>query len=95
VPVIAADPRPDYRKLKDLQYLDCVVFVLISYNLKNGDLMEACRMESLRLFPPVRMTVRKAARDDYIDSTFVPKGTLLNIPVRPLRFILCWFTKYG
>jgi len=39
-------------------------------------------MESLRLFPPVPMTLRKARLDDYIDSVFVPKGTLLYIPIR-------------
>lgn len=40
------------------------------------------RMEGLRLFPPVPMTFRQAAKTDYIDGVLVPKGTLLYIPVR-------------
>ncbi|EGO03799.1 hypothetical protein SERLA73DRAFT_69628 [Serpula lacrymans var. lacrymans S7.3] len=62
--ILANNPRPDYRTLKDLQWLDCVV------------------MESLRVLPPVPMTVRKAAENQSIDGTFVPKGTLLYIPIR-------------
>lgn len=39
-------------------------------------------MECLRLFPPVPMTIRKAATDGHVDGVFVPKGTLFYIPVR-------------
>src|ERR1700753_1781265 len=38
-------------------------------------------MESLRLIPPVPMTIRKAAKSDWIDGIYVPKGTLFYIPV--------------
>ncbi|PPQ77754.1 hypothetical protein CVT25_011188 [Psilocybe cyanescens] len=63
-PVYAENSRPEYRTLKDLQWLDCVV------------------MESLRLMPPVPVTVREAAKTDYIDGVLVPKGTLLDISIR-------------
>ncbi|KAJ8523234.1 hypothetical protein ONZ45_g289 [Pleurotus djamor] len=63
-PVYENDPRPDYRTLKDLPWLDGVV------------------MEALRLFPPVPMTFRQAAKTDYIEGIEVPKGTLLYIPIR-------------
>ncbi|KAF8974541.1 cytochrome P450 [Flammula alnicola] len=64
MPVFAENAHPDYRTLKDLQFLDCVV------------------MESLRVMPPVPMTVRVAAKTDYIDGMLVPKGTLFYIPIR-------------
>ncbi|KAJ3508860.1 hypothetical protein NLJ89_g5522 [Agrocybe chaxingu] len=63
-PVFSENARPDYRTLKDLQWLDCVV------------------MESLRVMPPVPLTVRVAAKTDYIDGVLVPKGTLITIPIR-------------
>jgi len=63
-PIFDNDSRPDYRKLKDLPWLDGVV------------------MESLRLLPPVPMTFRQAAKADYIDGVFIPKGTLFYIPIR-------------
>ncbi|KAL0571358.1 hypothetical protein V5O48_008331 [Marasmius crinis-equi] len=39
-------------------------------------------MESLRVMPPVPLTVRKAAKTDYVEGILVPKGTLLWIPIR-------------
>ncbi|KAK0501516.1 cytochrome P450 [Armillaria luteobubalina] len=63
-PVMAAKLRPDYKTLKSLQWLDCVV------------------MESLRVMPPVPLTVRKTAKTDYIEGVLVPKGTLLHICIR-------------
>ncbi|KAF8528746.1 cytochrome P450 [Gautieria morchelliformis] len=63
-PIIQNNPRPDYRTLKDLQWLDCVV------------------MESLRVLPPVPMTVRKVQKDDWVEGLYLPKGTLLYIPIR-------------
>lgn len=39
-------------------------------------------MESLRLMPPVPMTLRTASKDQYIDGVLVPKGTIYYIPVR-------------
>ncbi len=39
-------------------------------------------MESLRVMPPVPLTVRKTAKTDYIEGVLVPKGTLLHICVR-------------
>lgn len=63
-PVFAQNDRPDYKTLKDLRWLDCVI------------------MESLRVMPPVPITVRKAAKTDYIEGILVPKGTLIWIPIR-------------
>lgn len=40
-------------------------------------------MESLRLLPPVPLTVRMTMKDDVVDGILVPKGTLLTIPVGP------------
>ncbi|KXN85180.1 Cytochrome P450 3A29 [Leucoagaricus sp. SymC.cos] len=65
--LLADVPRPEYRALKELQWLDCVV------------------MESLRVLPPVPMTFRKAAKDDYIDGVLVPAGTILYIPIRVIN----------
>ncbi|KAI0029997.1 cytochrome P450 [Vararia minispora EC-137] len=66
-PIFAASPRPDYRDMKDLKVLECVV------------------MESLRLFPPVPLTFREAARDDWVDGTFIPKGTLFYLSIRAVN----------
>jgi cytochrome P450 len=38
-------------------------------------------MESLRVMPPVPVTIRTAAKTDYIDGVLVPKGTVLVLPV--------------
>jgi hypothetical protein len=38
-------------------------------------------MESLRVMPPVPITVRIAATTDYIEGWLVPKGTTFFIPV--------------
>ncbi|KAH7920360.1 cytochrome P450 [Leucogyrophana mollusca] len=62
--LVADNPRPDYRSLKDSPFLDAVI------------------MESLRLFSPVPMTLRKAAKNTELDGTFIPKGTLIYIPIR-------------
>ena len=42
-------------------------------------------MEGLRLYPPVPMTFRKAAKSDYIDGIWVPKGTLFYMPVSEMH----------
>lgn len=63
-PLFVKNPHMDYRTLKDLQWLDCVV------------------MESLRVMPPVPLTIRVADKTDYIDGVLVPKGTALVIPIR-------------
>ncbi|KAG6831946.1 hypothetical protein H0H92_006547 [Tricholoma furcatifolium] len=73
-PVFASNSRPDYRNLKDLQWLDCVI------------------MESLRLLPPVPLTVRTTTQDDYVDGILVPKGTLLTIPI---RIVNTWKVLWG
>ena len=39
-------------------------------------------MESLRVLPPVPLTVRKAHKTDFLAGHLVPKGTFLHIPVR-------------
>ncbi|KAI0041381.1 cytochrome P450 [Auriscalpium vulgare] len=66
--------RPEYRVLKDLTILDCVV------------------MESLRVMPPVPMTVREATKSDWIGGVYVPKGTLFQIP---LRVVNTWEETWG
>ncbi|KAF9047074.1 cytochrome P450 [Hymenopellis radicata] len=66
-PVLENNPQPDYRTLKEMQYLDCVI------------------MEGLRVMPPVPITVRKAAKTDYIEGVLVPKGTLLHICIRNIN----------
>lgn len=66
-PILAADSRPEYRTLKELQWLDCVV------------------MESLRVLPPVPMTFRKTGNADYLDGVYVPKNTILYIPIRVIN----------
>jgi len=66
-PLVAADPNPDFRSLKQMDYLENVV------------------METLRLFPPVPMVVRQAAKGDYIDNYWVPKGTLIDISIRAVN----------
>ncbi|KAI0056515.1 cytochrome P450 [Artomyces pyxidatus] len=66
-PIFAVNGRPDYRVLKDLKMLDCVI------------------MESLRLLPPVPMTLREAGKSDWIDGVYVPKGTLFHIPLRAIN----------
>ncbi|KIJ40563.1 hypothetical protein M422DRAFT_32212 [Sphaerobolus stellatus SS14] len=67
LPVLEANPRPDYRTLKDLTLLDGVI------------------MESLRLLPPVPLTLRRSTRDDTVDGNFIPKGTLLYISIRVIN----------
>jgi cytochrome P450 len=44
-------------------------------------------MESLRVYPPVPMTVRQAAKDDELDGTFIAKNTLFYLPVRHNHFV--------
>ncbi|KAJ7141836.1 cytochrome P450 [Mycena crocata] len=67
LPVYKANPRPDYRTIKALTWLDCVV------------------NESLRVLPPVPLTLRVAEKTDYIEGVLVPKGTILNIPIRVIN----------
>ncbi|TDL20852.1 cytochrome P450 [Rickenella mellea] len=62
--MVEHNPRPDFRTLKQMEYLDSVV------------------MESLRIMPPVPMTLRRCAKDDYIDNVWIPKGTMLYIAIR-------------
>lgn len=56
-------------------------------------------MESLRIYPPVPMTVRKANKSDHVDGTFIPKGTLLNIVASHVRVfllsMLLYITRFG
>jgi len=51
-------------------------------SLKDCQMLDCVIMESLRLIPPVPMTIRKAAKSDWIDGIYVPKGTLFYIPIR-------------
>ncbi|KAK0220566.1 cytochrome P450, partial [Armillaria fumosa] len=63
--------RPDMRKIKQLQYLDCIT---------NNN-------EALRLFPPIPMTFRKSTKDDHLNGKFVPKGTLIYVPIRAIGWL--------
>ncbi|KAF7325693.1 hypothetical protein MKEN_00419400 [Mycena kentingensis (nom. inval.)] len=67
MPVYRENPRPDYRTLKSLSWLDCVV------------------NESLRVLPPVPMTVRVADKTAYVDGVLVPKGTIITCPIRVIN----------
>lgn len=79
-PVLRKDPHPDYRTLKELQWLDCVVCVFAVCRLRYIDNFPT-RMEGLRVLPPAPLTVRVAEKTDYIGDILVPKGTNLVIPV--------------
>ncbi|KAF5344892.1 hypothetical protein D9758_011593 [Tetrapyrgos nigripes] len=50
--------------------------------------LDAVVMESLRLYPPVPMTFRQAATNDYIDGIYVPKGTMFYIPIRVVNTLV-------
>ncbi|KAJ7468513.1 cytochrome P450 [Mycena latifolia] len=66
-PIYESNPRPDYRTLKSLTWLDCVV------------------NESLRVLPPVPLTIRAAEKTDYVEGVLVPKGTVITIPIRVIN----------
>ncbi|KAF5363349.1 hypothetical protein D9756_000261 [Leucocoprinus leucothites] len=63
-PIMTENPHPDYRTLKDLKWLDCVV------------------MESLRVMPPVPLTIRVAKEQGILNGMVIPKGTMFYIPIR-------------
>ncbi|KAL9708590.1 hypothetical protein Ac2012v2_008259 [Leucoagaricus gongylophorus] len=73
-PIMAENPRPDYRTLKDLRWLDCVV------------------MESLRIMPPVPLTIRIAKEQGILNGIVIPKGTLFYIPIRVVN---TWKDTWG
>lgn len=81
-PVLAQHPNPDFRTLKGMEYLNQVVYVaahtLVAV-FNEADLLYS--MESLRVYPPVPMTIRQAQKSDYVDGVWVPKGTLFYIGV--------------
>jgi hypothetical protein len=65
-----------------MEYLNqvvCVVAHLLTI-LYEADCLFS--MESLRVYPPVPMSLRKAAKSDYVDGVWVPKGTFFYIGVR-------------
>lgn len=49
------------------------------------------RMEGLRVYPPVPMTLRKSKKDQVLDGIMVPKETLFYIPVSDDGI---WFVFY-
>lgn len=69
--------RPDYKTLNHLPVLEGVVYSYSTMTLT--DILPSIRLESLRLHPPVPLTVRRAVQDDYVDGIFVPKGTMIGI----------------
>jgi len=81
-PIMAENPRPDYRTLKDLKWLDCVVYVslrLLFLIIPHSTVRTS--MESLRVMPPVPLTVRIAHEQGVLDGVVIPKGTMFYIPV--------------
>lgn len=54
-------------------------------SLKQMEYLEHVVMESLRLYPPAPITLRKAMKTEYIDGILVPKGTILYIPIRVIN----------
>ena len=42
-------------------------------------------MESLRVYPPVPMTIRKAGKDSTVEGVHLPAGTLLYVPIRVIN----------
>ena len=83
-PVLADNSRPDYKTLKEMRFLECVMYGenYLAVNLST----DSHSMESLRVMPPAPMTVRRAEKTAYLGGHLVPKGTLLHIGVS--RFAL-------
>ncbi|KII92067.1 hypothetical protein PLICRDRAFT_50496 [Plicaturopsis crispa FD-325 SS-3] len=50
--------------------------------LREMQWLDCVVMESLRVLPPVPMTLRKSAKGQWVDGVWVPAGTLLYIPIR-------------
>ncbi|KAI5117975.1 hypothetical protein M0805_004908 [Coniferiporia weirii] len=53
--------------------------------LKGMEYLDHVVLESLRVYPPVPMTMRKAGKSDYIDGVWIPKGTLFYIAIRVIN----------
>ncbi|KAK7044529.1 cytochrome P450 [Favolaschia claudopus] len=66
-PIYETNSHPDYRTIKSLTWLDCVV------------------NESLRVMPPVPLTLRMATKPDLVDGVLVPAGTVITIPIRVIN----------
>ncbi|KAJ6495383.1 cytochrome P450 [Mycena sanguinolenta] len=66
-PIYETNARSDYRTIKSLTWLDCVV------------------NESLRVLPPVPLTLRMASKTEYVDGVLVPEGTVITIPIRVIN----------
>ncbi|KAI0319932.1 cytochrome P450, partial [Amylostereum chailletii] len=60
--------------------------------MKDLPTLEGVIMESLRLFPPVPITLREAAKSDWVDGTYVPKGTMFYLPIRAIN---TWTAIWG
>ncbi|KAI0688622.1 cytochrome P450 [Cytidiella melzeri] len=53
--------------------------------LKSMEYLNHVVMESLRVFPPVPMTIRQAQKGDYVDGVWIPKGTLFYVGIRVIN----------
>ncbi|KAL5531870.1 hypothetical protein ACEPAF_5433 [Sanghuangporus sanghuang] len=53
--------------------------------LKSIEYLDYVVMESLRVMPPVPMTIRQAGKSDFIDGVWIPKGTLFYIAIRVIN----------
>ncbi|KAI0312134.1 cytochrome P450 [Amylostereum chailletii] len=53
--------------------------------VKDLRMLDNVVMEGLRLFPPVPALLRQATATAVVDGVPIPKGTLLNIPVRAMN----------
>ncbi|KZP14082.1 cytochrome P450 [Athelia psychrophila] len=60
--------------------------------LKEMSWLDCIVMESLRLMPPVPMTLRSASKDQWIDGVLVPKGTIHYIPIKVIN---TWKVLWG
>ncbi|EIM88719.1 cytochrome P450 [Stereum hirsutum FP-91666 SS1] len=53
--------------------------------LKECKMLDCVVMESLRVMPPVPMTIRQAAKSNWIEGHWVRKGTYFYIPIRVIN----------
>lgn len=50
-------------------------------NIKDMEYLSSIIKESMRLYPPITLVGKETSKDVHIDDHFVPKGTLIGIPI--------------
>ena len=78
---LAKDHKSQSKLRAELQALVKVSLRPDFRQLKDSPFLDAVLMETLRLWSPVPATVRKTGRDVYLDGVFIPKETILYIPI--------------